>query len=292
MARAWDTFHKWRRLKKNTTGTPTRFTSLKQHLKAVDDGQRIATTLKGEISAKIATVHIRHYRRVEVDRCSRLRFPSHALRWGLLREAGIIRLTKCTVLQMCCFQMFCGIVDGCRTAAVLLFDLRSTRGAIRKLRAAASQRQPVHSICHTEDDHLLCATMGGVWAWGAGTNTEGGSTGVKNGDEEGQTAERLQIQVNAGYVPRSFETLLQGSVSLSRSTRQHRHQDALCHFPMNLGPRDFTCQGCLNSRSARQSGHMRTNQALKIKNNLLRSNRQGSHWNPFRCRFVRNCQVF
>lgn len=67
-------------------------------------------------------------------------------------------------------QMFCGIVDGSRCAAVLLFDLRSTAGAVRKLRAAARQRQPVHSICHTANDELVCATMGGVWAWGGGTN--------------------------------------------------------------------------------------------------------------------------
>lgn len=96
------------------------------------------------------------------------------------------------------FQMFCGLVDGTRTAAVQLFDLRSTAGAVGKLRAAASQRQPVHSICHTSDDLLFCATMGGVWAWGGGTK---GGVGVGERPESGRekqntvVAERLQIQV-------------------------------------------------------------------------------------------------
>lgn len=86
--------------------------------------------------------------------------------------------------------MFCGVVDGTRVSAVQLFDLRSTAGAVRKLRAAARQRQPIHSICHTADDLLLCATMGGVWAWGGGTKGAGGGSG--SGEEQ---AERLQIQV-------------------------------------------------------------------------------------------------
>lgn len=89
--------------------------------------------------------------------------------------------------------MFCGVVDGTRTSAVQLFDLRSTAGAVRKLRAAASQRQPIHSICHTADDLLFCATMGGVWAWGGGTK-EGGESEAWDGEE--QAAEKLQIQVD------------------------------------------------------------------------------------------------
>ncbi|CAM9625482.1 unnamed protein product [Scytosiphon promiscuus] len=89
--------------------------------------------------------------------------------------------------------MFCGVVDSTRTAAVQLFDLRSTAGAVRKLRAAARQRQPVHSICHTADDMLLCATMGGVWAWGGGT---AGGEGDRENEEE-QTASQLQIQIGA-----------------------------------------------------------------------------------------------
>ena len=101
------------------------------------------------------------------------------------------------------FQMFCGIVDSTRTAAVLLFDLRSTSGAVRKLRAAASQRQPVHGICHTENDRLLCATMGGVWGWEGGTT--GGETGVETAvigcggleQKQEQTATQLQIQVSS-----------------------------------------------------------------------------------------------
>lgn len=84
--------------------------------------------------------------------------------------------------------MFCGVVDGTRTSAVQLFDLRSTAGAVSKLPAAARQRQPIHSICHTADDALLCATMGGVWAWGGGTKTGGSGRGEEQ-------AERLQIQV-------------------------------------------------------------------------------------------------
>lgn len=84
--------------------------------------------------------------------------------------------------------MFCGVVDGTRMSAIQLFDLRSTAGAVRKLRAAARQRQPIHSICHTADDLLLCATMGGVWAWGGGTKGAGGGSGEEQ-------AERLQIQV-------------------------------------------------------------------------------------------------
>lgn len=101
-------------------------------------------------------------------------------------------------------QMFCGVVDSTRTAAVLLFDLRSTKGAVRKLRAAAKQRQPVHGICHTKDDRLVCATMGGVWGWEGGTtggeaavDTAGGSGG--GGDveqQQEQMASQLQIQVN------------------------------------------------------------------------------------------------
>lgn len=87
-------------------------------------------------------------------------------------------------------QMFCGVVDGTRVSAVQLFDLRSTAGAVRKLRAAAGQRQPIHSICHTADDLLLCATMGGVWGWGHGTKSGSGSG---SGEEQ---AERLQIQVH------------------------------------------------------------------------------------------------
>lgn len=88
--------------------------------------------------------------------------------------------------------MFCGIVDGSRTAAVMLYDLRSTSGAVRKLRAAARQQQAIHSVCHTAEDELLCATMGGVWAWGGGTN--GGDPG-ETGAHEDAVAERLQIQV-------------------------------------------------------------------------------------------------
>ncbi|CAM9676450.1 unnamed protein product [Ectocarpus sp. 12 AP-2014] len=91
-------------------------------------------------------------------------------------------------------QMFCGVVDGTRTSAVQLFDLRSTAGAVRKVRAAASQRQPIHSICHTADDLLFCATMGGVWAWGGGTKEGGGSEAW---DREEQAAEKLQIQAGA-----------------------------------------------------------------------------------------------
>lgn len=100
--------------------------------------------------------------------------------------------------------MFCGIVDSTRTAAVLLFDLRSTSGAVRKLRAAARQRQPVHTICHTGSDRLLCATMGGVWGWEGGTTGGevgvgtvgggGGGGGVEQQQE--QTATQLQIQVS------------------------------------------------------------------------------------------------
>lgn len=85
--------------------------------------------------------------------------------------------------------MFCGVVDADRTAAVLLYDLRSTAGAVGKFRAAAQQRQAVHSICHTTEDEIICATMGGVWAWGGGT--KGGGSG--GGDES--AAEQLQIQV-------------------------------------------------------------------------------------------------
>lgn len=88
--------------------------------------------------------------------------------------------------------MFCGVVDGTRVSAVQLFDLRSTSGAVLKLRAAARQRQPIHSICHTADDLLLCATMGGVWAWGGGTKGAGGGGGSGSGEEQ---AERLQTQV-------------------------------------------------------------------------------------------------
>ena len=84
--------------------------------------------------------------------------------------------------------MFCGVVDGTRVSAVQLFDLRSTSGAVRKLRAAAKQRQPIHSICHTADDLLLSATVGGVWSWGGGTK------GGEGGGGEDQ-AERLQTQV-------------------------------------------------------------------------------------------------
>lgn len=100
--------------------------------------------------------------------------------------------------------MFCGIVDSTRTAAVLLFDLRSTSGAVRKLRAAARQRQPVHGICHTENDRLLCATMGGVWGWEGGTT--GGEVGVETivvgcdgglEQKQEQTATQLQIQVSS-----------------------------------------------------------------------------------------------
>lgn len=90
------------------------------------------------------------------------------------------------------WQMFCGIVDGSRTAAVMLYDLRSTSGAVRKLRAAARQQQAIHSVCHTAEDELLCATMGGVWAWGGGTKSgDPGGTGA----QEEAVAERLQIQV-------------------------------------------------------------------------------------------------
>eukprot|EP00752_Nemacystus_decipiens_P012701 g11253.t1 len=90
-------------------------------------------------------------------------------------------------------QMFCGVVDGTRVSAVQLFDLRSTSGAVLKLRAAARQRQPIHSICHTAHDLLLCATMGGVWAWGGGTKVTGAGAGGGSGGGEEQ-AERLQIQ--------------------------------------------------------------------------------------------------
>lgn len=96
--------------------------------------------------------------------------------------------------------MFCGIVDSSRCAAVLLFDLRSTAGAVRKLRAAARQRQPVHSICHTPGDHLVCATMGGVWAWWGGTKGGGGNSDEGQGGRLGADAsstipaEQLQIQ--------------------------------------------------------------------------------------------------
>lgn len=102
--------------------------------------------------------------------------------------------------------MFCGLVDGTRTAAVQLFDLRSTAGAVGRLRAAASQRQPVHSICHTATDLLLCATMGGVWGWGGGTkggDVIGGGGGGGESQEgrrgDQNVAERLQIQVTARY---------------------------------------------------------------------------------------------
>lgn len=98
--------------------------------------------------------------------------------------------------------MFCGIVDASRCAAVLLFDLRSTAGAVRKIRAAAGQRQPIHSICHLPGDQLVCATMGGVWAWRGGTKSVGGAGGagsVKLGVEDAEEqAERLQIQVWEG----------------------------------------------------------------------------------------------
>lgn len=89
--------------------------------------------------------------------------------------------------------MFCGAVDETRTAAVFVFDLRSTTGAVQKLRAVASHRQPVHSICHTADDQLFCATMGGVWSWGGGT--KGGDSAMTEGREEGPRAEKLPIQV-------------------------------------------------------------------------------------------------
>lgn len=104
------------------------------------------------------------------------------------------------------FQMFCGLVDGTRTAAVQLFDLRSTAGAVGKLRAAASQRQPVHSICHTANDLLFCATMGGVWAWSGGTK---GDVGVGERQEgrcgKENMAERLQIQVKICMYTRRTE---------------------------------------------------------------------------------------
>lgn len=74
----------------------------------------------------------------------------------------------------------------------MLYDLRSTSGAVRKLRAAAQQQQAIHSVCHTAQDELLCATMGGVWAWGGGT--KGGDPGGTGAKEE-PVAERLQIQV-------------------------------------------------------------------------------------------------
>lgn len=90
-------------------------------------------------------------------------------------------------------------MDGSRYAAVQLFDLRSTAGAVRNLRAAGGQHQPVHSICHTPADELVCATVCGVWGWAGGTKSDGrgwasgtylGSTG-----DEGAPAEQLQIQV-------------------------------------------------------------------------------------------------
>lgn len=95
--------------------------------------------------------------------------------------------------------MFCGVVDETRISALQLFDLRSTAGAVLKLRAAARQRQPIHSICHTADDLLLSATMGGVWAWEGGTKGAGG----EDGSEEEQ-AERLQIQVPKRFLSLHF----------------------------------------------------------------------------------------
>ena len=109
------------------------------------------------------------------------------------QSRGDLTLVRCVYMPPS-LQMFCGIVDSSRTSAVALYDLRSTAGAVRKLRAAANQQQPVHSVCHTAEDELLCATMGGVWAWGGGTKG-GDPAPSESGDREEPVAEQLQIQV-------------------------------------------------------------------------------------------------
>lgn len=116
-------------------------------------------------------------------------------------------------------------------AAVALYDLRSTTGAVRKIRAVTNQRQPVHSICHTAEDELFCATMGGVWAWGGGTKGAGAS-GQGEGREEA-LAEQLQIQVIREALSEKTASLV-CVFSWERNTllklRSLSHGRALTHF--------------------------------------------------------------